>query len=280
MSWRITIICENHVSKPDILGEHGLAVYVETPDEIILFDTGQGFTLVSNSLKLQKDLRRVHKVVLSHGHYDHTGGLASFLKLRGPCPVIAHPDVLKERFRFMLMEDKKQLTAVGIPWYKSYLTTKGAEFRWVTEWSEISPGVYITGEIPRHTDFETSDTNFAIVQNGKLVSDPFRDDYSLVLDTPKGLVVILGCAHSGIINIIHYVIEKIGIDKIHAIIGGTHLDFSTEEQLNFTIKALKEFSIEKFAVNHCTGQGPAARLAAEFGKSFDFAPVGYRLKLT
>ncbi|SFM91116.1 MBL fold metallo-hydrolase [Thermodesulforhabdus norvegica] len=278
--WRITVVCENSVSRPGFLGEHGFAAYVKTPDDTILFDTGQGFTLVPNSLRLQIDLRRVDKVALSHGHFDHTGGLLAFLGLKGPCTIIAHSDVLSERFRMMPVAGEEKPMSIGIPWYESYLTSRGARFQWVSEWSEISPGVFITGEVPRKTSFETGDPKFLVRDDDGFVPDPFRDDYSLVLDTPKGLVVILGCAHSGIINILNHVRDKTGKREIYAVLGGTHLDFTSPEQLNSTVEALGDFSIEKIAVSHCTGQKAAARLYAEFGDRFDFAPVGYTIEVS
>ncbi len=279
MSWKVTVICENSVARPGLLGEHGFAAYIETPDRTLLFDTGQGFSLIHNALRLQTDLKQVDSVVLSHGHFDHTGGLISFLGVHGPCNIVAHSDVLTERFRFMPVGREEKPVSIGIPWYPSYVMSRGGRFEWKKEWSEVAPGVYITGEVPRKTSFEKGDPKFAVKKNGELVPDPFLDDYSMILDTPRGLVVILGCAHAGIINILNWVKEKTGRSKIYAVLGGTHLGFSSEEQLTNTIEALKDFSIEKLAVSHCTGQKPIARLASEFGENFDFAPVGYQIEI-
>ncbi len=114
MDWKITVLCENSVATPGLLGEHGFAAYVETPDQRILFDTGQGFGLVRNSLRLQKDLRQVSLLGLSHGHFDHTGGLLAFLGLHGPCEIVAHPDVLRERFRWMTVGQEEKLGRILI----------------------------------------------------------------------------------------------------------------------------------------------------------------------
>jgi 7,8-dihydropterin-6-yl-methyl-4-(beta-D-ribofuranosyl)aminobenzene 5'-phosphate synthase len=115
--------------------------------------------------------------------------------------------------------------------------------------------------------------------DGKITQDIFLDDQSLILDTEKGLILILGCAHSGMINIIHHVIHKTGKDKLHAILGGTHLDFLTPEQLEESIKALKKMEIEKIGVSHCTGMKAAFRLHREFGDRFFYGSVGCVLKL-
>lgn len=277
MKWKITILCENTVTSPGLIGEHGFAAFVETPDESILFDTGQGFSLVQNSLRLQKDLREVKKVVLSHGHFDHTGGLLAFLGLHGPVDIIAHPDVLSERFRWMPVGKEERPVSIGIPWREAYLTTRGARFKWVHEFTEIGENIFITGEVPRHAEFETGDPKFVVRENGQWHSDPFRDDYSLILKTPDGLVIVLGCAHAGLINILDHAIRCTGEERIYAILGGTHLGFSSSLQLDMTIQHLKRYHLQFIATSHCTGQAPIARLAREFGSAFGFGNVGFIL---
>ena len=277
MEFKITVLCENTVPTPGLLGEHGFAAFVETPGGNILFDTGQGFSLVQNSLRLQKDLKSVSQVVLSHGHFDHTGGMLAFLGVHGPCDIVAHPDVLGERFRWMPVGPEEKPVSIGIPWREAYLTTRGARFRWQTGLTEIMENVFVSGEVPRKTPFELGDPKFVVRQNGQWVPDPFLDDYSLVLKTSSGLVVILGCAHAGLINILDHFIAGTGVDRIRAILGGTHLGFSPQSQLDQTIPVLKRYQLETLATSHCTGQGPIARLAAEFGNGFAFGHVGYTL---
>lgn len=279
MSWKVTVLCENTVPVPALLGEHGFAAYVETPDATLLFDTGQGMGLVPNSLRLKKELRDVSKLVLSHGHFDHTGGMLAFLGVHGPCEVVAHPDILTERFRWMPVGNEEKPVSIGIPWKEAYLTTRGARFQWEKEFKEIAPGVFITGEVPRKTEFETGDPKFVVKKDGQWTTDAFLDDYSLVLKTPKGLVVVLGCAHAGLVNILEHVVRQTGEERIHAILGGTHLGFSPQQQLEKTIEELRKYQVEKLAVSHCTGQSPVARLALEFGSGFDFAPVGFALEV-
>jgi len=279
MDWKITILCENTVPSPGLLGEHGFAAYVEATEGNLLFDTGQGFSLVQNALRLQKDLRAVSQLVLSHGHFDHTGGLLAFLGVHGPCDIVAHPDVLSEKFRWMPVGPEEKPVSIGMPWREAYLTTRGARFRWQKIFTEIARNVYITGEVPRHTPFETGDPKFVVRKDGEWAPDPFLDDYSLIIKTSKGLVVLLGCAHAGLINILDHAIARTGEDRVHAILGGTHLGFCPESQVQHTIEALRKYKVEIMATSHCTGQLPAARLAAELGKGFAFGHVGFVLSV-
>jgi 7,8-dihydropterin-6-yl-methyl-4-(beta-D-ribofuranosyl)aminobenzene 5'-phosphate synthase len=140
--------------------------------------------------------------------------------------------------------------------------------------TEVEKGVFVTGEVPRKTLFEKPDPILFSEIDGKTTQDTFLDDQSLVLDTEKGLILILGCAHSGMINIIHHVIEKTGKDRFYAIMGGTHLGFLTSEQLEESIKSLKKLSIEKIGVSHCTGMKASFRLQQEFGDQFFQGCVG------
>jgi 7,8-dihydropterin-6-yl-methyl-4-(beta-D-ribofuranosyl)aminobenzene 5'-phosphate synthase len=128
--------------------------------------------------------------------------------------------------------------------------------------------------VPRKTPFEKPDPRLFSEKDGKTTQDIFLDDQSLVLDTDKGLILILGCAHSGMINIINHVVEKTGKERFFAILGGTHLDFLTPEQLEASILSLKKMTIEKIGVSHCTGMKASFRLQQEFGDRFFYGCVG------
>jgi len=276
---RITIICENTVGRLIGLGEHGFSALIETEQKNYLFDTGSGHSVVKNSLELNKDLRTIRKIFLSHGHYDHTGGLPEILKLRGKVDVHVHPHVFLDRFHVIKENGKETKRFVGLPFKKSYLESLGANFILNKDFIEIEKGIFLTGEVPRKTSFEKPDPGLFSDIDGKTDQDTFLDDQSLILDTGKGLILILGCAHSGMINIINHVIDKTGKENFYAILGGTHLDFLTAEQLDESIKVLKRIKIEKIGVCHCTGMRAAFRLHQEFGDRFFYGHVGSMLEI-
>jgi 7,8-dihydropterin-6-yl-methyl-4-(beta-D-ribofuranosyl)aminobenzene 5'-phosphate synthase len=260
-------------------GEHGFSAFIETDKGNYLFDTGSGNSIVANSLILNKDLKSIKKIFLSHGHYDHTGGLPEVLKLKGNVDVHAHPHVFLDRIAVLEENGKEIKRFVGIPYKAAYLESLGANFISNTDFTEVEKGIFLTGEVPRKTTFEKPDLRLFSEIDGKIDQDIFLDDQSLILDTDKGLVVILGCAHSGVINIIQHVINKTGKEKFYAVLGGTHLDFLTPEQLEESIKSLKKMEVEKIGFSHCTGMRAAFRLHQEFGDRFFYGCVGSVLEV-
>jgi len=274
MEIKITILCENTVGRRIGTGEHGFSAFIETDRANYLFDTGNGHSVVANSLAFDKDLRSIRKIFLSHGHYDHTGGLPEVLKMRGKVDVHAHPHIFLDRISVVKDKNTETKRFVGIPYKKAYLEGLGAHFLFNSDFVEVEKGMFLTGEVPRRTQFEKSDPRLFMEMDGKTSSDTFPDDQSLVLNTEKGLVLILGCAHAGMMNIIHHVMTKTMKDKFHAILGGTHLDFLTPEQLEESIHSLKKIQVEKIGVSHCTGMRAALRLSQEFGDRFFQGCVG------
>jgi 7,8-dihydropterin-6-yl-methyl-4-(beta-D-ribofuranosyl)aminobenzene 5'-phosphate synthase len=276
---RITIICENTVTIKGGLGEHGFAAYVETERGNYLFDTGRGEALIPNLWKFDKDPLAIQKIMLSHGHYDHTGGLASILELLGGVDILAHPDIFSSRYRISQADGKEVRRYVGLKFQRAYLESLGGRFILGKNFREVTREMYLTGEVPRRTPFEKGEGRLFAESQGNLIPDPFLDDQCLVIESEKGLVLVLGCAHSGMINTLEHVIEKTGKDRVYAIVGGTHLDLASPQQVEETIAALKKFQVERIGVSHCTGLRAASRLYAEFGERFFFGQVGETLEV-
>jgi len=275
---KVTILSENTVGAPlGLVGEWGLALLVETPDARILLDTGAQGHMVANAALLGVDLRTVDALVLSHGHYDHTGGLKAFLEVRGRLPVYAHPRLFD--FHYSTVPHKHY---VGVPFRLAELKSLGADFVWVREPREIAPGLWVSGEVPRRTSFERGDPRLISLEDpeddtGK--PDPLYDDMSLYAVTPPGLVVILGCAHAGVVNIVEHAREVTGVDAVYGVIGGTHLGPVDEEQRRATTEYLEKLNLQFLAANHCTGLSTITTLAQFFGPRFRYAPAGATFEL-
>ena len=272
MAIKLTILSDNSVkfSSPAI-AEHGFACFIETDNGNYLFDTGAGLTIKHNYLALKKDLAKIKALLLSHGHYDHCGGLEEVLKITRNLPVYAHPDIFSKHYS----NRNSEIKFCGIKLDQESLESLGADFRFSKDIREIEPGMYLTGQIPRTNDFEKGADDLIIFNSdGNQIQDPLLDDNSIVFETPKGLVFLFGCAHAGMINIIDYVTEKLNNKKVYAVIGGTHLSPASDERMKKTIDIIKKYNISQIGVSHCTGLEKAAELKMVFKDKFFFASVG------
>jgi 7,8-dihydropterin-6-yl-methyl-4-(beta-D-ribofuranosyl)aminobenzene 5'-phosphate synthase len=273
----LTIVCENSVGRAiPAIGEHGFACLIERGETSVLVDSGQGFGIERNARVLGKDLRRLDAAILSHGHYDHVGGLDQVLAYTGELDVFAHPDIFIPRYH----RSAHVLRFIGIPQRRELLETMGANFRWTPELCEIAPGIHVTGQVPRRTSYEQGAPELVIArEDGTFAPDPFNDDMGVIVETEAGLAVVLGCAHSGMINILLQVQEQFPGRKIHAVLGGTHLGPASAEQFESTMQDLEQFGIQHIGVSHCTGQNRAAQIRERFGQRFFFGSVGAILEL-
>ncbi|MDD3846945.1 MAG: MBL fold metallo-hydrolase [Syntrophorhabdaceae bacterium] len=271
---RLTVLCENIVANLRGIGEHGFSVFVETEGGAYLFDTGSGIGILRNSLTFERDLRSVKRVLLSHGHYDHTGGLKDVLSVTGPVEVHCHPAAFDEKYAVEHEEGGVKTRFIGMPERRESLESRGADFRLGSGFREIAGGVYLTGEIPRLSPFETGDRRLQ-VKNGDIFEvDTVPDDGALVVSTEDGLVVLLGCAHAGMVNTLEHVRKNLPGEPIRAVIGGTHWGALPEDAVDASIRAVGEMDIGSIGVCHCTGMAAAWRLIGEMGKRCFYASVG------
>lgn len=280
MEVRMTTISENTAfARPrGLLAEWGLSILVEVDHQKILLDTGASISAAHNAALLGLDWSRIDALVLSHGHYDHTGGMRQVLsKINKPVKVVAHPAVFDEKYSQIFKDELPGI--IGIPFDKKELENLGAVFQLTKEPVWLSKNVVTSGEIPMTTDYETIDPGLYSRQDGEMVPDPLPDDQALFVKTSQGLVVVLGCAHRGMINTLRHARKVTGVESIHTVIGGTHLIRASEVQLELTIAELKEMGVQRMGVSHCTGMHPAVRLANEFGQRFFFNNTGIGVTL-
>jgi len=276
MEVKITTLSEN-TANYGFLAEWGLSILVEVDGLRILMDTGLSFSAVHNAQLMGIDLATVDRIVLSHGHADHTGGLREVLKIRGDVDVIAHPDIWAAKY--VRRDDEAKEQYCGIPFSREELESRGARFNLAKEPIHIAEHVMTTGEIPMLSGYEELENNLFVKEGDKLKPDKLADDLALVIDTDFGLVVILGCAHRGIVNTLRHAQNLTGKELVYAAIGGTHLFRASDERIERTIADLRETGIQRLGVSHCTGFHASARLAQEFEDAFFLNNAGTRLTL-
>ncbi len=256
-SVKIIILADDYAGyESNLIGQHGFSAFIEVSrgdiKKRILFDTGQyAAPVLFNSKKLGLDLTKIDYIVLSHRHYDHTGGLPRVLKHAGKrrVHVVAHPLLFKPNFVM-----KPYLRNVGVPFGRDDLEKYNVELVWAKKPMEIIEGVFVTGEVPRVTDFEKPIETYTFNEEGELVFDDLRDDISLVIDVKDyGPIVVTGCSHAGIVNIVKYAKKLTKYNRVKAIIGGLHLIDSSEDKIRKTISCLEEENVETIRAGHCTG---------------------------
>lgn len=277
MSIKITTLSENTATRMNLLAEWGLSILVEGDGYKILLDTGQSFSAAYNALALGIDLSQIDRIVFSHGHLDHTGGLLHILTMvKGKVEVIAHPDIwaLKYARRSERVEEY-----IGVPFPKEAAETLGASFKLTKEPVWLSENIVTSGEIPMITEYEKIDPILYVKENGKFKPDSVRDDQALFIKSRKGLIIILGCAHRGVINTIRHAQKLTGVEPVYAVIGGTHLIGASSKRIDLTITELSSFGVQKLGVSHCTGLSVAATLSQRFGEVFFFNNGGTSINL-
>lgn len=269
-----------------LLAEHGLSLFVTVyrgeEKRSLLFDTGHTrMGVLHNMEKLEIDPNDVEIIVISHAHMDHTGSLYPLLdRMPRPPSLAVHPDA----FLFPRFREDKDGTRLGFPrtLIKDELIKKKVE---IIETRESTPilndMVMITGQIERKTVFEKGLAGALIERNGNLEEDPIADDQALaILLKEKGLVVVSGCSHAGIINTVFKAQQITGVQKVHGILGGFHLiGPSSESLIESTIEALIKLEPKVLVPMHCTGWTGIQRISMVFADAFTLNSVGTKITL-
>ncbi len=267
----VHVLAEEHASGM-FWAQHGISFLLKLDaggrEYKLLFDTGNSWEPVRHNLSLLgEDLSGLKAVVLSHRHYDHTGGLRGLLEdLNGSLPVISHPDLFRPNFVLPLRD-------IGIPYRREELENLGARFLLSRDPVEILPGVVTTGEVPRTSELESRMTiETYTLRDGRLVRDPLMDDNSLLVRMDGGSILLTGCSHAGIVNIVRYAHELAG--PVRAVMGGFHLLGAGEERIRGTVRAFREMGVREVYTGHCTGLKAECAFMKEYGSDFKQLAVG------
>lgn len=274
----LSTLVENTAGWLGFLGEWGLSILVEVDDTTILVDMGRTDVAARNAHKMKIDLEKIDKAMFSHGHMDHTGGLIALLKSRDrartPMEVIAHPDVWS--LKYSRSADGNYYDYAGIPYARKLAESLGAEFKMSSEPHWITDKIVVSGEVPMLTEFEAIDEGLYEETESGYIRDPLRDDQSLFIVSDKGLILICGCAHRGIVNTIRHAQKLTGCDEVHAIVGGIHLFRASQDRVIKTLDEFKRLDVQRIGVSHCTGPSAGSFLAGELGNRFFFNQAGTR----
>ncbi len=260
---KITILVDNRISRLELQAEHGFALWIENEGKRILFDTGQGGALEKNAKMLGIDLGKTDMVVLSHGHYDHSGGLAKVLRHAAAVELYCHPGVILPRYSMK----NGIATPVHMPQDSMAAMDRlpPAQLHWLQQPFRLSARIGLSGPIPRSTNYEDAGGPFFLDPKGKR-PDPFSDDLALWMQTQSGLVVCVGCSHAGLVNTLDHVRRQNNGQKIRAVIGGFHLVNASSRRLSETISALRRLEVQLVVPCHCTGDLAMAELEDSLGK--------------
>jgi 7,8-dihydropterin-6-yl-methyl-4-(beta-D-ribofuranosyl)aminobenzene 5'-phosphate synthase len=253
----IMALIEDYCPSRGLRGEHGLAMYIETARARILFDAGQTDAFIGNAKQLGVELGHIDAFLLSHGHYDHSGGISALYASIAPAkpPLYAGPGYSIPKFA----RSDSGLNANGIPY--SARPPNSPQAIEVNAPAEILPGIHVLPHIER-ADGSIPASRFRLVENGSERVDGFDDEVSLVIDEPAGLVVVTGCAHRGIVNIVEAAISAFPGKPVAAVVGGFHLVDATEDVIRRVTEAMARIRPARILCGHCTGPRAYAALMA------------------
>ncbi|WP_409421884.1 MBL fold metallo-hydrolase [Pseudaeromonas sp. ZJS20] len=249
----LQVLCDNQAG-PGLLAEHGWSCWLDDGQAPLLFDAGSGTGLLSNAARLSVDLQRCQHLLLSHGHWDHSGGLAQLPEAL-LSRVHGHPDCLRPR---VSRHAGKPVRQIGMP--RDLACRLGPLGHWGSEPIRFSASLGSSGTIPRLYPIEDAGGPFFWDEAGE-EPDPIPDEQSLWLATPAGLVVVLGCGHAGLVNTVQHLLTLTGLPRLAGVIGGLHLLHASEARLAFTCQWLRHWAPDFLYLGHCSGEQVIPRLA-------------------
>lgn len=261
---KITTIIENEATKlSNLYNEHGLCYFIEIDGLNILFDTGKSYKAYENFKKLGLDDKKIDYIILSHGHYDHTGGLKVFLEnIKCKPKIIVGNEFFSRKDKYHLKENNKKY--IGIDFNLEYLKEKNIEIIEVKEIIKLTDKINLISNlkgIDERNILEGEDV-LAVKYNNSLIKDDFREELVITIEKSDSIILITGCAHNKIHYIAKYIKNKFNKSNL-IIIGGVHLSNATDKEINEAIDNLKEINIKKVSLCHCSGHKIIEKLKAE-----------------
>lgn len=257
---RLTILVDNTTNRRDLKAESGFSLYIEDQSIAVLFDTGCSDLFMENAFKLGINLHDINYIILSHGHYDHTWGLKHFLHQYRTTDISHAPKHILLTHPLSFNQRTKATSNMGCNVTEEELTSSFTIQKSRTPvW--INNKLVFLGEIKRKFLYEGNHTIGQIVKDGTTVEDSMEDDSALAYKSSQGLVIITGCSHSGICNIVEQAKEICQEDRVLSVIGGLHLRKPSAEQLNGTIAYLRKTNVRELYACHCTDQASRIALA-------------------
>jgi 7,8-dihydropterin-6-yl-methyl-4-(beta-D-ribofuranosyl)aminobenzene 5'-phosphate synthase len=259
---RITTLVENHVNKstPSLKAEHGVSFYIEIGDHVYMSDVGQSGNFADNAEKLGVDLGRVETLAISHHHYDHGGGLGRFFEENDDAVVYLHTSPNAD---YLAVDSPDSVRFIGLD--RGLLKDHQARIYYIDESEEVSPGFYLLAEIPEKYPKPHGDERLKIRIGDTTKPDPFKHEMVTVVEEDGGLVVLTGCAHNGVLNMVTAAQTEFPGKSIQAVIGGFHLHHETDQTVREIGKALLEMNIPRVITGHCTGDHQTDLLADVLG---------------
>ncbi len=260
-------LIDNYTRKKGLTAEHGLSIYIETENEGILFDTGQSEALISNAVRLGVDLSKIDSVVLSHGHYDHTGGLMKVLEINPGAKVYFQKDALLKKY-------KNNGESIGIPFDPLRITNPVT----VNMRTAIAENVSIISDIPIIYPDDIHFRGFTTERGGVVSDDLFSDELFLMIEKDGYQHIITGCSHRGILNILSTAVRESSL-PIGTVLGGFHMMGQDEYAVSAAIERMKEFGPRRIGVGHCTGIDGYAMMKNVFGESVFYNSTGTEIEI-
>lgn len=264
---KITCLIENLVYRGGLLAEHGLSFHIQTDTQSILFDTGQTGNFILNAQKLGVDIENIDSLVLSHGHYDHTGGLEAFCEINSQAKIYCKPQIFQQKFN-----GKK---SIG---FKQFTNIDHERFICIEETTQIDESIFINPDIPIYNSSDTNWTYFKTEKDFQIIPDTFEDELFVSIIHENKLSILSSCSHRGITNIVRKAIEDYSY-PLYLVLGGFHIKDAQTDRTKILADFFTYNSPEIIATCHCTGIEQYNSLKNSLGEKVQYFHTGLMIEL-